>query len=273
LKHTKPSIKKPTMKSKLSTLILALLAIASAANAALVTGPWIKGASSAAAPAITNANTASPTVGDGTTTNNGAQVYLFTSLSTINLTNLGDKVTLTGSVSFIGSASNQNQVRWGFFDSNGNTGTDDTGWLGYYASHGNNANFAVLGERDTAAPNGAYTSSTGAVNTLNSTAPGTTFAASPNFGPYSFSLSLQKVATGLQINSSIIRDSDSQQYGLFNFIDTTPSVSAFNRVGLYSGSLSQEQTLFSNIDVTFVPEPSTALLGALGLLALLRRRR
>ncbi len=260
------------MKSKLSSLILAPLALASAANAALVTGPWIKGASSVAG-AITNANSASPTVGDGTTTNNGTSVYLFSSLTTINLTNLGDKVTVTGSVSFVGSASNQNQLRWGFFDSNGNTGTDDTGWLGYYASHGNNTNFAVLGERDTVSPNGAYTSSTGAVNTLNSTAPGVTFAASPNFGPYSFSLSLEKVATGLQINSSISRVSDSQQYGLFNFIDTTPSISAIDRVGLFSGSLSQEQTLFSNINVTFVPEPSTALLGAIGLLTLLRRRR
>lgn len=57
-----------------------------------------------------------------------------------------------------------------------------------------------------------------------------------------------------------------------SFLDTSISASAFDRVGfLTAGNLDVETVQFNNI--TVVPEPSAALLGGLGLLGLLRRRR
>jgi hypothetical protein len=91
---------------------------------------------------------------------------------------------------------------------------------------------------------------------------------------YSFNLSLERTAAGMQINSSFIRNSDSQQFALVSFLDTTVETYDFNRVGfLMGGDLNADQVQFSNIDVTLIPEPSAALLGGLGMLLLLRRRR
>jgi hypothetical protein len=80
----------------------------------------------------------------------------------------------------------------------------------------------------------------------------------------------------MQVNSSIYRTSDSQHFGIVDLLDATANVQTytFDRVGfLLGGAMDADQAVFSNIDVTFVPEPGSAALGLLGSLFLLRRRR
>jgi hypothetical protein len=102
--------------------------------------------------------------------------------------------------------------------------------------------------------------------------PGTAFTD----GTYNLLLTLERTAAGIQIDGSIIRASDSKQFGLISFEDTTPETYSFNRVGFLNGNnLDLDRVLFSTIDVTFmaVPEPSAAALGLLGAAGLLLRRR
>jgi MYXO-CTERM domain-containing protein len=158
--------------------------------------------------------------------------------------------------------------RIGLYNVNGSA--DDLGWLGYIATNGD----ATLGGRIFERPDPnttSFTSTTGLTALATATAPGVNFE-SGAASTYNFSLMLTRVATGIQIDSSIIRTSDSVQMGGGSFLDTTLSVTDFNRAGfLLGGNLDVDTVQFTNI--TVVPEPSAALLGGLGLLALLRRRR
>jgi hypothetical protein len=58
-----------------------------------------------------------------------------------------------------------------------------------------------------------------------------------------------------------------------SFTDTTDLVTEFDHLAIFFGSSWTGTKYVDDVMVTFVPEPSSALLGALGLLALLRRRR
>jgi hypothetical protein len=98
-------------------------------------------------------------------------------------------------------------------------------------------------------------SSTGGANVdiaLSASAPGTAFTADT----YNFLLTLERTAGGVRIDSSIIRSSDSQQFGLISFEDDTPETYSFNRAGFLIGDgLNADQAQFSNIDVSFT-EPA-----------------
>ncbi len=96
---------------------------------------------------------------------------------------------------------------------------------------------------------------------------------------YNFSFTLERNAlNGLIITTSLVRTSDSLQFAGASFTDTTVNAGAFtfDRVGFQGTTdLNADQIQLNNVDVTFtaVPEPSATLLGGLGVLALLRRRR
>lgn len=255
------------MKIKTTTHVLAmatgaaLAALSSVAQAALVIN-WTE--RQGLAP-VSDMDTASPTVGDIGTANSADARSIWATMPTVTLANNGDMITLSGSVTLSGIDTSHNQFRFGLFNVNGSTG--DTGWLGYTGSHGHNTTGANLSERTNA--NTTWYMS-GPTTIATSAIPNTAFTDAT----YNFLLSLERVVGGLQINSSIIRTSDSTQFGLLNFLDPTVSTYTFDRVAFLIGNtLDADQAQFSNIDVTLIPEPSTALLGGLGLLALLRRRR
>ena len=222
---------------------------------------------------VSNMSTASPTVGNGSAESaDGRSIYA--SFPTISLSTVGDKVTLSGSATLtttVGVTSTTffaTQLRWGLYQENG-TPADTLGWLGYIGSQGHNAIGANLLERNSGNTDW-YMTGGGSTIVTTATAPETAFTDAT----YSFMLSLERTAGGIQINSSIIRSSDSQQFGLISSLDTSPLTYDFNRVGLLiGGELNADQVQFSNIDVTLVPEPRAALLGGLGTLLLLRRRR
>lgn len=253
------------MKSALTTL--ALLALASTAPAALVTGSWIDRLGNGMV--LSGANTASPTMGDGTADNADGQSLYSPIGSTVTLSSAGDKVTLSGSATLVGITAAGNQFRWGLYNTNGSG--DDTGWLGYFASNGSGASGGPLFERVSGDTNWFMTTGVNRTETVaTATAPATNLTNSD----YNFLLSLELVAGGLQIESSLVRTSDSQEFASISFLDPTISTTSFDRVGFLSGgSLNADQIAFTDVDVTYIPEPSAGLLGALGAIALIRRRR
>ena len=58
-----------------------------------------------------------------------------------------------------------------------------------------------------------------------------------------------------------------------SYTDTSALVTDFDHLAIGFGSSWTGTKYIDDVIVTFVPEPSSALLGGLGLLALLRRRR
>ena len=207
---------------------------------------------------VSNMNTASPTVGNGTAESADAR-SIYASMPPLSLANTGDKLTLSGSATLTGintSGTHANQFRFGLFYE---SGTDTLGWLGYVGANGSSSSGANLQERNS--PNtGWYFDSTGATTLVTAAAPGTLLTNAT----YNFMLSLERTSEGLRINSSIIR-SDGQQFGLTSFLDPTPQTYHFNRVAfLMGGDMNADQVQFTNIDVTFVPAttPPSASIGA-----------
>ncbi|MDX1679679.1 MAG: PEP-CTERM sorting domain-containing protein [Akkermansiaceae bacterium] len=219
-------------------------------------------------------NTASPVVGDGTS-NSADGSSIFGTYSAYTLSSVGDTLTLSGSVTLSGTVASPvaGQFRWALYDVNGSS--DDTGWLGYFASSGSDIGQGKINERDPASTGSAWYMASGGGNDIaNIAAPGTGNYA--NDGTYSFILTLERTAGGLQIDSSLIRDSDSVQFGSGSVEDTSVQTFTFNRAGfLMGGALDADRASFSNIDVTYtpIPEPSASILSLLGACALLLHRR
>jgi len=242
----------------------------SAANAALVTG-WLdrnEEFGGTVSMNMTGANTASPTL---TRVNTDSSTAIFAPISIPTLAQTGDIVTLSGGVTITGaSGSNNQQFRIGIFDTAGST--NDNGWLGYWAGNGDGSDNGEL--RSRIDPN-TSTFFAGGGTGLRSTsaAPGTAFNVA---GPetYSFLMSIERTAGGLLLNANITRDDNVVFASHTDIPHGDPNTFSFDTVGFFSAAgYNPSEVDFSNIDATFIPEPSAALLGGLGLLALLFRRR
>ena len=173
---------------------------ATSTEAALVVG-WTERTN---ATPVSNMGTASPTLGNGSAESaDGMSIHA--SFPTIHLANVGDKVTLGGMATLSGISVSANQFRWGLYDLNGSS--SDTGWLGYFATNGHNTIGSPLVERLN--PNTGWYMQTGAGNSstiATAAAPGVAFSD----GTYSFSLSLERTVAGIQVSSSIIRQSSTR---------------------------------------------------------------
>jgi hypothetical protein len=227
--------------------VAAVLSLAAAAHASPVTGPWL--VAQGGGP-LTNDNTASPTVGDGSA-NSADTDAIHSSFTGINLVNVGDKVTLTGSATLTGIVPNGiRQFRWGLYDVN--ESPDVNGWLGYFATQGSGTTRGELFERKSPNTTQYFAGGTGnvSINFTQGTAPGT--GVSFANGTYSFFLSIERMPDGVQVDSSIRRSSDGQDFGTVSLLDTTPLTHTFNRVGfLIGGALDADLVQFSDIDITF----------------------
>jgi hypothetical protein len=266
--------------TSLSAVTTLLGVCAAQAPAALVTGPWTNAPGQGDGP-ITNANTASPTVGDGTA--NSAEAEMFDSpFSPITLANSGDKIIFTGNVTLTGSiggaSAPRTQFRFGLFDGD-DTGPDDNGWVGYYMSNssGNGSPSGVLARKPN--PNtSVYLSVTGQ-NVLAST-PGN----GVNFtdDTYAMSLTIQRSGNDLTI-LGILSGATNGFIQSLSATDTTASTSStytFDHLGfLLGGNLDTDQAQFSNLDVTFIAIPEASCVAMFSLIcglvvaAKLRRTR
>ncbi len=255
------------MKPSTLALGFTLSLIASNADAAAVTG-WATISTTAT---LSNTSTASPTWGSGATDNAKAS-NLYASFPTITLAAVGDAVTLTGSATLVGasvSGTGGGFFRFGLFDVNGKS--DTNGWLGYLAYNTGSASSGTLYER-TSGNTAGFTSSTG-TTTLVSTASAMGTGVVLTNTQYDFTFNIARTAsTAVTITSSLKRHSDNLDFGNLTFTDTTPQTYTFNRVGFQNTTdTNADQIQMSNVAV--VPESSACLLGGLGVLALLRRRR
>lgn len=192
---------------------------------------------------------------------------------------LGETLSFSGTLNLqtsITDTAGTIQLRAGLYNTNGSS--DANGWLGYMLANGTSSGTGQIIERNNPNTNG-YFSGFGAtaIATLPSTNGGVTLASrNLTAGFYDFSLSLTRVAAGMEITSSLIRQSDSINFANLStpFLDTTPQTFTFDRIGfLAGGGLDADQVTLSNISLTVVPETSSVFLGVAGAALLLRRRR
>src|SRR5512133_3694171 len=87
--------------TKFSIVIAAASIVALSCHATPVVGPWANAAGQGDGPII-GANSASPTVGDGTA-NSADGEMIHSAFSAITLANSGDKIVFTGNVQLIGT--------------------------------------------------------------------------------------------------------------------------------------------------------------------------
>lgn len=186
----------------------------------------------------------------------------------VDLSDIGDTVELSGTVTMADSPGNQ-QFRFGLFDTNGQapgtlsgglwSAADPYGWLGYML-HVGGGQFSV-GDQDAVkarTTTGPWFSNTGAY--IVGVGPGFT-PSPPANTPYDFSLRLTRTgATSVQIGYSFVGGTVNRN-GTFVDHNLGASVSAttYDAVGfLLNGETGD--AVFSNVSVV-VPEPtSTALL-------------
>lgn len=185
---------------------------------------------------------------------------------------VGQVIVLTGGVNIAGTgAIPGNQVRWGLFDAPGTPATGvGSGYVGVWAT----------------APSGA------AANTV--TADGSTTnpfsgSASTPVGSASdlgnnlllrgvdldFSMSITRLnATEISIAAEITDGANYLVQWAPEPAPASPANFTYDSVGiLLGGTTASTQASFSNVDVTVIPEPASALMCLLGSVAMLRRRR
>lgn len=268
---TSPSSFKSLRLLSPATAVLALGLSTMSANAAPLTS-WTQFSGAISS----GLNTASPVLGNGTADSGDNQSIYAIAPASYTLTAVGDTISLSGGVTFSSLAAPQaDQFRFGLYNVNGQSGA--TGWLGYMASNsGASAGpaYSRLWERNN--PNtGSFGSGTGAttVANVNASPTNTSFAS----GTYTFSLTITRVATGLEVDWTLVGTSLSSSVS-GTYIDTTPQTYTFNRVGFFTGgSLNAAQVSFSNVDLSYVavPEPAALSLvaGGLGFCFVRGRRR
>jgi len=190
----------------------------------------------------------------------------------------GDKITLSGSVTFTGTNGTvlgsglNNQLRWGLFI-DADADPDFTDWLGYAPNSGNSSTAGAFNRR--AAPGGAtiFTS-------MGSLAGGTRTAAGILTGgvQYNFNFEITRSGSALSFNA-FLRNSDLTFNDVFTGVsDASPVTLTYDHVAFLVGNNfnSTASATFQKIDVTYtpVPEPSLAALGTLiGFSFLSVRRR
>ncbi|MBN8460757.1 MAG: PEP-CTERM sorting domain-containing protein [Verrucomicrobia bacterium] len=174
--------------------------------------------------------------------------------STVTI-NIGDTLTLAFSGRYYEApGDNSGGFRFGFIS----PGDLDNNLYAQLGSGGNTGNglYRDLGGDDSP---GA-----GTTTGISSTASGTTYA---TLGTSAIAAQFSITRTGASAYTL-----SSNVNGAIRTATTTSGWNDYNAIFIRNGGISSD-FLVDNVSVTLVPEPATALLGGLGLLGLLRRRR
>ncbi|WP_435894036.1 PEP-CTERM sorting domain-containing protein [Oceaniferula spumae] len=268
------------MKSLFTSLCLA--ASLTSTHGALVSG-W---SFSQGSPNGSNFGTSSPTIGTGADFSADG-VGIFAVTPSYTLANTGDTLTLSGSGTFDftnadDAASGADAFRMGLFNVNGSANTAN--WLGVLGttSHGTTGTGKLFNRLDNldnstaefASGNGTASLDTGVSSNV---APSSGVLRETNFN---YDLAIERLGDdSLDVSFTFLNESDG---GLTYELNLSGNIAAgdvttytFDRVGFLStGQMDASTVQLNNVDVTFVPEPSSAVLfGLAGLGLLLRRHR
>lgn len=201
-----------------------------------------------AAMVLSNLETDSPTVGDGSA-ENAANGAIYAEMPTVTLAR-GQQITLTGSATFVGINAS-NSFRYGLMNE---TGTPDTiGWYGYWTTGSSGGTNGSIVARD---PDGT-TFNTGTSFSTNS---GTAHTLVTGGGPalfsndtYTFSMTVGRFNDDTTTAYATITSSSGYAMKLYRATETDPAniTFSFNRVGLLAGSgLAADQVQYGSISVT-----------------------
>lgn len=249
----------------ISTIGVALALLTAHVHAEAVDGPWTNAVGQGNGP-ITNANTNAPVVGNGSP--NSAEAEMIDSpFTAITLTNPGDKIIFTGSVTLSGtiggdasSGNPRTQFRFGLFDSD----DDDLGWVGYLMTnaHGSGSPNGTLSRKNAGNTNVYLSTTAGATSLASTPGNGTLF----HDGTYAMSMTIERnnsnhlLVTGTLIGSN----------GFNQTLSTTDTAAAslgtytFDSLGfLLGGNLDADLATFANLNVQFVPAAETLTLEVL----------
>ena len=238
------------------------------AHSATVVANW-KNANTTGA-VLTNANTNSPTFGDGSASNAQsafAVSLLGTSTSPFSYTlnQVGDQITVWGSINLTGGAGPDSDYRFGLFNDNGGfDANNNSGWNGYLLQ----GNTIFRGRTD-----GVFLSTLSNAVNLNATALTNTGSFNKNSAAdFDYAMTITRTgANAVEISASLIggdgnlvRQLVATDTGVTNFTYTAHG-------WLFGGGSQLNQAQFSNVMVS--PEPAAPLLSLLGAVALLAVRR
>jgi len=185
----------------------------------------------------------------------------------------GQGIVLTGSVNITGNTGGiaGNQFRWGLFDAPGTPTTGNgTGYVGIWASLPSGAIGSIVTANGSTANPFSGSASSAFIDASDEGAHTPVFATE-----WDFSLSVSRLdATQMSVSGSFTDNLDV----LIEWPETaaagSPGSFTYDSVGiLLGGTTNATQASFSNLEVNAIPEPGTALLGAIGVMALLFRRR
>ncbi|GEM_PF-3840905 len=116
---------------------------------------------------------------------------------------------------------------------------------------------------------GTNQGSGGTVSDITDSGGGTNFSFA-NDTDYQFSFTIDRVSATQMDTRLLVMEGATERYNVVGSQTSGTLHTDFNTVVLRTSS---GTALYDNIQLTYIPEPSTALLGGIGMLCLLRRRR
>ncbi len=242
------------------SIIAAFLAVSS--NAATIS-TWNLAADSAGGSVNSGMDTDSPTFGNGNPSNIDNAIFTGEFGETITLA-VGETLTVSWDITLTGGLNNGEQLRFLVGDY-GTTANLD--WNGGW-------NFIEGQDLFTARTDGIMISNSADAVDLNATKVQSGSYDGDSVAPYTFTFSVTRDSTTTVDLVGSLVGGDGNLSRTYTELDRTTSLFDYNGVGiLFGNGLDQDQAVISGAQYSVIPEPSALLLGAMGGLLLLRRRR
>ena len=271
--------------------ISAFFAIAATTASAAPVTNWVIDPSGVQTPGnYSGLATNSPVIGDGSA-NNANSGIITSTIPAVSLLD-GQSIILSGNMTIVGAKVTGEDVgmQIGLLYEPGTVANpvDDKGWLGFKIDNANALSSAAaagnLRARTTTGTNFTTTtwiSSSGERDTVISSVPNSTPGIGTfSDGTYSFNLTVEADGANVIVPGSILGTGATAFTNVFGPVTVSAAVQKtfdFNRVGIWSVTpLDADQILFSGVDVSVVPEPSSIVLIGMSVISVVgfaRRRR